>query len=204
MKIEKINKDNINEFVDNVISAKELVSNINKIEYYAVSGDNKYLLGFEMLSEEDRISIKYVNEIVDENKFINIINYLKTILVVKNHLIIELYNKKYINIMDENYKCKELYVSLYKSEIKDENNKCKEELAEIDMYNIRYLSSKNEIICNLVKQNIQDEKIILELNSIFIEKDSGIVSFVISSNLSNLFNELGYELLYKAYVISNS
>ena len=37
-----------------------------------------------------------------------------------------------------------------------------------------------------------------------IEKDSGIVSFVISSNLSNLFNELGYELLYKAYVISNS
>ena len=82
------------------------------------------------------------------------------------------------------------------------SSKYKEELAEIDMYNIRYLSSKNEIVCNLVKQNIQDERIILELNSKFITMNSSIISFIINDGMIELFTkELGYDVVYKSFVI---
>ena len=133
--------------------------------------------------------------------FINI-NYLNNILVVKTHLIIDLYNDKYMNVLSNNYKCKEIYVSLMKDNVTDSNSKYKEELAEIDMYNIRYLSSKNEIVCNLVKQNIQDERIILELNSKFITMNSSIISFIINDGMIELFTkELGYDVVYKSFVI---
>ena len=100
------------------------------------------------------------------------------------------------------YKCKEIYVSLMKDDVTDSNSKYKEELAEIDMYNIRYLSSKNEIVCNLVKQNIQDERIILELNSKFITMNSSIISFIINDSMIELFTkELGYDVVYESFVI---
>ena len=89
-----------------------------------------------------------------------------------------------------------------KDNVTESNSKYKEELAEIDMYNIRYLSSKNEIVCNLVKQNIQDERIILELNSKFITMNSSIISFIINDNMIELFTkELGYDVVYKSFVI---
>ena len=89
-----------------------------------------------------------------------------------------------------------------KDDVTDSNSKYKEELVEIDMYNIRYLSSKNEIVCNLVKQNIQDERIILELNSKFITMNSSIISFIINDSMIELFTkELGYDVVYKSFVI---
>ena len=144
MKIEKLNKDNIKEFIRDIDTAEEIELNINKLEYYAVKEDDIYLLAFEMLSDEDKISIKYVNNKVKEDKFLDIINYLNNILVVKTHLIIDLYVDKFMNVLDNKFKCKEVYVSLVRDDIIDNNSKYREELVEIDMYNIRYLFSKNE------------------------------------------------------------
>ena len=202
MKIEKLNKDNIKEFIRDIDTAEEIELNINKLEYYAVKEDDIYLLAFEMLSDDDRISIKYINNKVKEEKFLDIINYLNNILVVKTHLIIDLYVDKFMNVLDNKFKCKEVYVSLVKDDIIDNNSKYREELVEIDMYNIRYLFSRNEIICNLVKQNIQDERLILELNSKFITMDNSVISFIISDDMIDLFTkELGYYIIYKSYVI---
>lgn len=202
MKIEKLNKDNIKEFIRDIDTAEEIELNINKLEYYAVKDDDIYLLAFEMLSDEDKISIKYVNNKVKEDKFLDVINYLNNILVVKTHLIIDLYVDKFMNVLDNKFKCKEVYVSLVKDDIIDNNSKYREELVEIDMYNIRYLFSRNEIICNLVKQNIQDERLILELNSKFITMDNSVISFIISDDMIDLFTkELGYDIIYKSYVI---
>lgn len=202
MKIEKLNKDNIKEFVRDIDTASEIELLVNKLEYYAVKEDDVYLLAFEMLSDDDKISIKYVNAKVKDDKFLDIVKFLNNILVVKTHLIIDLYDDKYMDILCNNYKCKEIYVSLIKDKITDSNSKYKEELIEIDMYNIRYLSSKNEILCNLVKQNIQDDKIILELNSRFISMNSSVISFIINDSMLELFtNELSYDVIYKSFVI---
>ena len=89
MKIEKLNKDNIKEFIRDIDTAEEIELNINKLEYYAVKDDDIYLLAFEMLSDEDKISIKYVNNKVKEDKFLDIINYLN----YKNQKT-TIYNKK--------------------------------------------------------------------------------------------------------------
>lgn len=202
MKIEKLNKDNIKEFIRDIDIAEDIELNISKLEYYAVKEENIYLLAFEMLSDDDRISIKYINNKVKEEKFLGIINYLNNILVVKTHLIIDLYVDKFMNVLDNKFKCKEVYVSLVKDNIIDNNSKYREELVEINMYNIRYLFSRNEIICNLVKQNIQDERLILELNSKFITMDNSVISFIISGDMIGLFTkELGYDIIYKSYVI---
>ena len=202
MKIEKLNKDNIKEFIRDIDIAEDIELNISKLEYYAVKEENIYLLAFEMLSDDDRISIKYINSKVKEEKFLDIINYLNNILVVKTHLIIDLYVDKFMNVLDNKFKCKEVYVSLVKDNIIDNNSKYREELVEIDMYNIRYLFSRNEIVCNLVKQNIQDERLILELNSKFITMDNSVISFIISDDMIDLFTkELGYDIIYKSYVI---
>ena len=202
MKIEKLNKDNIKEFIRDIDIANDIELNISKSEYYAVKEEDIYLLAFEMLSDDDRISIRYINNKVKEEKFLDIINYLNNILVVKTHLIIDLYVDKFMNVLDNKFKCKEVYVSLVKDDIIDNNSKYREELVEIDMYNIRYLFSRNEIICNLVKQNIQDERLILELNSKFITMDNSVISFIISDDMIDLFTkELGYDIIYKSYVI---
>ena len=202
MKIEKLNKDNIKEFIRDIDIAEDIELNISKLEYYAVKEEDIYLLAFEMLSDDDRISIRYINNKVKEEKFLDIINYLNNILVVKTHLIIDLYVDKFMNVLDNKFKCKEVYVSLVKDNIIDNNSKYREELVEIDMYNIRYLFSRNEIICNLVKQNIQDERLILELNSKFITMDNSVISFIISGDMIGLFTkELGYDIIYKSYVI---
>ena len=202
MKIEKLNKDNIKEFIRDIDNANDIELNISKLEYYAVKEEDIYLLAFEMLSDDDRISIKYINSKVKEEKFLDIINYLNNILVVKTHLIIDLYVDKFMNVLDNKFKCKEVYVSLVKDDIIDNNSKYREELVEIDMYNIRYLFSRNEIICNLVRQNIQDDRLILELNSKFITMDNSVISFIISDDMIDLFTkELGYDIIYKSYVI---
>lgn len=202
MKIEKLNKDNIKEFIRDIDIAEDIELNISKLEYYAVKEEDIYLLAFEMLSDDDRISIRYINNKVKEEKFLDIINYLNNILVVKTHLIIDLYVDKFMNVLDNKFKCKEVYVSLVKDNIIDNNSKYREELVEIDMYNIRYLFSRNEIICNLVKQNIQDERLILELNSKFITMDNSVISFIINDDMIDLFTkELGYDIIYKSYVI---
>ena len=84
---------------------------------------------------------------------------------------------KFFKILGKNYKCKDMFISLEREEV---DNNLKEKYAEIDMYNIRYLYSKKDIVCNLIRQNIQDISIINRLHDYFVMLDTDNVSFIIS------------------------
>jgi len=203
MKIEKLTKDNIKEFMrDLVLEDSELENNINKLEYYGVKDDDTFYIAFTMLSVDDTIAIKYINKKLSEDKFLDFINYLNNSLVVKSHLIVQVYDDKFINILNNNYRCKEVYVSLGDN-IGEAESTFKEKYAEIDMHNIRYLHSKNEIVCNLIKQNIQDMDIINRLHEHFINLNSNKISFIIYDGLFDIFNDLGYKTYYRNFVIEN-
>ena len=47
MKIEKLNKDNIKEFIRDIDIANDIELNISKSEYYAVKEEDIYLLAFD-------------------------------------------------------------------------------------------------------------------------------------------------------------
>ena len=174
-------KDNIvinnQAIVGNILSKHPELEN-EIVDIITQSNTNQNVeLGKEVLEKYNyKSSITLKEEPIIKNNFSKILklNFAFIIFVfisfamLSFSFFIDLYNDKYMDVLSNNYKCKEIYVSLMKDDVTDSNSKYKEELAEIDMYNIRYLSSKNEIVCNLVKQNIQDERIILELNSKFI------------------------------------
>ena len=70
------------------------------------------------------------------------------------------------------------------------------------MYNIRYLYSKKDIVCNLIRQNIQDISIINRLHDHFVMLDTDNVSFIIYEDLYELLEGLGYKSIYKSYIIN--
>ena len=200
MKVEKLDKDNIKEFMkDLALDDDDLESRINKLEYYGVRDEEHFILAFVMLPEDDRIAIRFVSKRLTEDKFLETINYLENSLVVKSHLIIQMYNEKYYNILDNNYRCKDICVSLLSDSISV--NGLKEKYAEIDMYNIKYFTVNKDVICNLVKQNIQDVDIIVKLHYYFKELNVNNVGFIVSDSGSDLLKELGYHVVYKSYII---
>ena len=202
MKVEKLDRDNIKEFIKNLsVTDNSLENKVSKIDYYGVKDENTYYLAFVMLPEDDRIAIKYINNYLSEDKFIECINYLKNSLVVKNHLIVQIYDSKFMDILNEKYRVKDIYISL-----KEEDNfllseELKEKYAEIDMYNIRYLYSKKNIICNLVKQNIQDEDIINRLHSYLNSLNVENISFIVNDISYETLKDYNYKCIYRSYVI---
>ena len=202
MKVEKLDRDNIKEFIKNLsVTDNSLENKVSKIDYYGVKDENTYYLAFVMLPEDDRIAIKYINNHLSEDKFIECINYLKNSLVVKNHLIVQIYDSKFMDILNEKYRVKDIYISL-----KEEDNfllseELKEKYAEIDMYNIRYLYSKKNIICNLVKQNIQDEDIINRLHSYLNSLNVENISFIVNDISYETLKDYNYKCIYRSYVI---
>lgn len=202
MKIERLNKENIKDFLGDLnIEDSYLESNLNKIEIFGIKEDNTFYMAFEMVSDEDRIAIKYINGKISNDKFLECISYLKNSVVVNNHLIISIYDKKYSNILSEKYRCKDVYVSINGNEIK--SNNLKENYAEIDMLNIRYYTYGDSVLCNLVRQNIQDESIINKLDEYFKDKKYGNVIFIIYDLLEEVFKSLGYKVVYRSYVIED-
>ena len=165
MKIEKLGKDNIKEFIRDMklVNAEELELNVNKSEIYGIKKDDLFCLGFNSLTQVDTIAILHYNSKLSNEGFYECIDFLNKSLVVENHLIIEVYNDKYMKLLDDRYKCKEITVTFDV----DGNNVnrqdiigdklMKEKFAEIDMKSIKYNYSKEMVICNLVKQSIQDE-----------------------------------------------
>lgn len=198
MKVERLNKENLGDVVKVIDGVKVIENNIDNLDYYVVKEDESYYLVFEMLSDDDKIAIKYINDKLSENKFLDIINYLSSILVVKNHLIIDIYDNKYMDYLDNNYRCREINVKLNDS---IEAGNLREKYADIEMMSIRYMASKNEIVCNLVKQNISDEDTIFKLHELFISSGINCISFIVKEELFDYFKTLGYKLEYKAYVI---
>lgn len=198
MKIERLNKENIKDFLGDLnIEDSYLESNFNKIEIFGVKKDNTFYMAFEMLPDEDRIAIKYINNKISSDKYLESIIYLKNSVVVNNHLIINVFDDKYISVMDDNYRVKDVYVS--------SDGKCvtadMEEYAEIDMMNIRYFTSKDGILCNLYRQYIQDEDVIKKLDNYFRSRNFDNISYIVYDNSVELIKKLGYKIVYKSYVI---
>ena len=203
MKIEKLNKENIKDFLGDLnIEDAYLESNVNKLEVFGIKEENTFYMAFEMVIDDDRIAIKYINNKLTSDKFYECIDYLNKSLVVNSHLIINIYDNYYSNIMSERYRCKEIYVSLDGNIIDNSNGR--EEYAEIDMMNIRYYVSDNgDILCNLIRQNIQDEIVINRLDEIFKSMEVDNIAFIIYDLLEPIFEDLGYKTVYKSFVIED-
>lgn len=202
MKIEKLNKENIRDFLGDLnIEDAYLENNVNRLEIFGIKEENTFYLAFEMVIDEDRIAIKYINSKLSSDKFYECINYLSKSLVVNSHLIINIYDKYYSDILGKKYRCKDEYVSLTGDII--DNINVKDQYAEIDMMNIKYYTSGNNCLCNLLRQNIQDVDIINRLEEFFKNKNYNNVVYVINDLLEPIFEDLGYKVVYKSYVIED-
>lgn len=210
MKIEKLNKDNIKEFIRDMKlnDADDLELSVDKSELYGVKKEDTFYLGFNTLAAIDTIAIMYCSSKLSNDLFYECIDFLNKSLVVENHLIIEVYDDKYMKLLDEEYKCKDICVSyaLDGNVIKNENISSqhvtmKEKFVEIDMKSIKYYTSKDMIICNLVKQNIQDEANIEALHNEFVNHNVKYVNFTIYPDILDYFKSLNYTLISKSYVI---
>lgn len=211
MKIEKLSKDNIKEFIRDMKldDTEDLELNVDKSELYGIKKDDTFCLGFSSLKQIDTISILYYGPKFSSELFYGCIDFLDKSLVVDNHLIIDVYDEKYMKLLDDKYKCKEACVSLALdgSEVKkgtiSGNFLLKEKFIDIEMKSIKYYASKDMIICNLVKQNIQDEKIILLLHNEFVNMNVRYVNFSVFPDSLEYFKNMGYTCLNKCYVIRN-
>ena len=202
MKIEKLNKENIKDFLGDLnIEDSYLEGNVNRLEVFGIKEENTFYMAFEMVLDDDRIAIKHINNRLANDKFYECINYLNNSLVVNSHLIINVYDKYYSEILSEKYRCKDVYVSLNGNVV--EGNDWKEEYAEIDMMNIRYYTFNDNVICNLVRQNIQDETVVHRLDEHLKNRNYNNIGFIIYDSLRGVFNDLGYRVVYKSYVIDD-
>ena len=208
MKIEKLSKDNIKEFIRDIKldEFNELEKNINKSEIYGIKKDDIFCLGFDSLSLVDTIAILCSNPKLSSEDFYECIDFLNKSLVVENHLIIEVYDKKYMDLLEDKYRCKDIRVNLTLDNTSvdvNEKNTLKEEFIDVEMKSIKYGFSKNMILCNLIKQNIQDEKLINELHDYFTNMNVNSVNFIIYPDNLDYFINLGYKCYSRSYVIRN-
>lgn len=204
MKIEKLTRDNIGQFIIDLRleDTDSLEKNVDKSNLYGLKDDDTFCLGFNSSTDAyDSIAIVFYSSKLSPQRYLEAVEFLSQNLVVDNHLIISVYNDKHMKLMDDLYKCKEVIVTLKLNNQSSCNSSMREKYADIDMKSIRYLSSKNEVICNLIKQNIQDEKTILGLHEFFKELNVNTVSFVVFDEISHYFTSLGYECFSKSYII---
>ena len=199
MKIEKINKDNIKEYIRDMgidityVDEKQLINNT-----FGVKKDNKFLFGFVSLSEEGLISITFGDNKIDDVIVKECVNFLNNNLAFDGHLSILVNEDNLINIMDDLYKVK--MISVFKGIIDSDSIPTKERFADIDMKSIKYFYSKNDIVCNLYAQNIQDE-IITKLDDFFDNNNYSLVEFIIIPDSFKFMEELGYKCYSKRYIV---
>lgn len=211
MKIEKLSKDNIEEFIrDMKISDNNLELDIAKKELYGVLVDDTFCLGFNSLAQMDTIAILYYGYKLTDKLFFECIDFLDRSLVVENHLIIEVYDEKHMKLLEDRYKCREVCTSLAldgsvvkRKDIWESNTLVKEKFVDIEMKSIKYYVSKDMVICSLVKQNIQDEKIILLLHNEFVNKGAHYISFSVFPDSLEYLKKMGYTCMSKSFVIKN-
>ena len=107
-----------------------------------------------------------------------------------------------IETLDYNY---DLYkvkmISVFKGIIDSDSIPTKERFADIDMKSIKYFYSKNDIVCNLYAQNIQDENIITKLDDFFDNNNYSLVEFIIIPDSFKFMEELGYKCYSKRYIV---
>lgn len=207
MKIEKLDNNNLNEFIKHVNFndtdyIKKLSSEINKTELFALKDEDTYYIGFESKFDNDTISLLYFNEKMSDNKFFECIDYLNNSLVVDNHLIILTFEDKYIKLLEEKYRCREVLMTYGSKKInivsKGSN---KEKYIEIGMNSIKYTDFNGMITCNLLKQNIQDENMVLNLFEEFKKNKVSIINFIVNIELFDFLVSLGFECICKSFIV---
>ena len=209
MKIEKLNRDNIKEFIKDMKldDTENLELNIDKNEFYGVKNNDMFLIGFNSLSFVDTIAILYYNPKLSGEMFSECIEFLNRSLVVQNHLIVEVFDDKYTKLLDEKYRCKEMdvLIELVNGSYKYTNEKTnvKEKFIDIEINSIKYNTFKGDIVCSFVKQNITDEKLILDLHNFFTSLDVNYVLYTIYEDSYEYLESLGYKWICKRYVIKN-
>ena len=206
MKIEKINNENIDLYIkemgynlDDEFMSK-LKRDINRKEYFTLCDDDNYYIGFISKSDIDTVAIVSYKSDLTEEKFYECIDFLKSSLVVESHLIIEVYEDRYMSLLENKYRCKEVFVT-YGNNVEIEDCSSEEKYAEIEMKTIRYYGDSNIVTCNLIKQNIQDEKLIEDLHNYFINMKVKVINFICYNDNLEYFIDLGYECVSKNFVI---
>ncbi|MGM9881625.1 MAG: hypothetical protein ACI31S_02135 [Bacilli bacterium] len=205
MKIEKIDNENIKTYIKDLgieatLDDEKSIVNTNT---FGVKEEDKFLFGFISLPEDDSISITFGNKKIDDDIVKRGINFLNNSLSFNGHLIIQVRDNKLMDIMDELYRIKMIFVSKKNGEIVS-SSISKEKYAEIDMRSIKYFYTKNGINCNLYSQNIQDEDVIKKLDDFFMECNTSSIDFCIIPDSYNYMKSLGYECISKRYVIDNN
>lgn len=209
MKIEKLNKENIKEFIRDMKLdyTENLEQNINKIELYGVKKDNGFCLGFDTSTNVDTIAILHFNPKMSNEQFYECIEFLNKSLVVENYLIIDIFDDKHMKLLDQKYKCKEMNVILEltkdSSQHTIENTTTKEKFIDIEMDSIKYNYSKGNIYCNFIKQNIFDEKLIFDLHNYFTGLNVDYISYTIYEDSYEYLKSLNYKCINKSYIIKN-
>ena len=90
MRIEKLDKDNIEEYINDLHldKAEGLIDNINKLNEFGVKKDDKFIFGFLNLPEDDFICIYFGNNNINSSLVKECVDFLDNSLSFNNHLII--------------------------------------------------------------------------------------------------------------------
>lgn len=200
MKIEKLDKDNVEEYIRDMklVDTDNLRNNINKLNEFGIKKDDKFVFSF--IPYDDFIGISFGNYKIDDILVKEIFNFLNNNLSFDGHLLVEVYNDKVIDIMDSLYRVKNINVNKIIKD-GDDNSLQKEKYADIDMRSIKYFDSKNNIFCNLYSQNIQDDDVIKKLDKFFIENNANSIDFCILPDSLEYMESLGYKCNSKLYII---
>ena len=200
MKIEKLDKDNVEEYIRDMklVDTDNLKNNINKLNEFGIKKDDKFVFSF--IPYDDFIGVSFGNYKIDDILVKEIFNFLNNNLSFDGHLLVEVYNDKVIDIMDSLYRVKNINVNKIIKD-GDDNSLQKEKYADIDMRSIKYFDSKNNIFCNLYSQNIQDEDVIRNLDKFFIENNANSIDFCILPDSLEYMESLGYKCNSKLYII---
>ena len=200
MKIEKLDKDNVEEYIRDMklVDTDNLRNNINKLNEFGIKKDDKFVFSF--IPYDDFIGVSFGNYKIDDILVKEIFNFLNNNLSFDGHLLVEVYNDKVIDIMDSLYRVKNINVNKIIKD-GDDNSLQKEKYADIDMRSIKYFDSKNNIFCNLYSQNIQDDDVIKKLDKFFIENNANSIDFCILPDSLEYMESLGYRCNSKLYII---
>lgn len=200
MKIEKLDKDNIEEYIRDMklVDTDNLRNNINKLNEFGIKKDDKFVFSF--IPYDDFIGVSFGNYKIDDILVKEIFNFLNNNLSFDGHLLVEVYNNKVIDVMDSLYRVKNINVNKIIKD-GDDNSLQKEKYADIDMRSIKYFDSKNNIFCNLYSQNIQDDDVIKKLDKFFIENNANSIDFCILPDSLEYMESLGYKCNSKLYII---
>lgn len=200
MKIEKLDKDNVEEYIRDMklVDTDNLRNNINKLNEFGIKKDDKFVFSF--IPYDDFIGVSFGNYKIDDILVKEIFNFLNNNLSFDGHLLVEVYNDKVIDIMDSLCRVKNINVNKIIKD-GDDNSLQKEKYAVIDMRSIKYFDSKNNIFCNLYSQNIQDEDVIKKLDKFFIENNANSIDFCILPDSLEYMESLGYKCNSKLYII---